>query len=1102
MSTDLASLSDDALLAQLRSSGSGGSGPAGAVPGSPPPVAMQSVSRLSNDELMQHLVASADPTSRDRAPPTFDDRFNAAPMASKTDISGGLGAGLRGKADEMLVGKPDGVNQAAAGVINAANAAGFNIPKAGGALAATALGKVGLGPDRTYAQNYELAGEQADALSRQFPKTSLAGTVAGIGAGAVTLPGFQAAKGAGLAGQAVAAAGTGAAYGAAGSLLDAKDAAEVGKGALIGGVAGGVLAPVASKAMDALAPFFAKGVSTRNSAGQFTDEARALLTRSGINPDTIDHKTERALLDAFEKGGATDAALNEGRAAAQGISLTKGQAAGDYAQQQGEALAARNGENAGQKALGDFLNTQQEQVAARQRGIGEELAGGKTAVESPYDAGEMVAARARAAADNAAHRASESDGLANAALTNLRTHQDALTAGGTVATRARQIASDAAGAEQSALQTGEQALAGARGAGDALDNASVITQGVRDRAATARQGFKGAYDEAAAEPGQFAQGTFNKTRQAVENNLSLRDNPVALDGQLTPAASRAMDDLGRMPQLADPENIGSSMRDVDQFRKRLVSWYRAAQTPTDKAAVTQIINAFDDHISGSMDAGLFSGSSDALGKYQTARGLFRDYQQTFRPQGAGDDVGTAVRQIVERDARPDEVSRIIFGNPGSGNVGRSLRIADRLEKVLGPESPEMTSLRQGLVSRITGGTNMAPEAVSARIEQGLTGPGRQLADRLLTEEQKTGLRAYQDAVRRASAAQTSTPAWVHDLAAADFDPQRVAERLYGSTIAGRSSSSQYADGLKTFFGANSPEWTAIGQGYVSHILGGAELGADAISRRVSAALAPENRMFAQKMLTPDQIKGLEAVRSGINTAKLTRESLPEWIGDLAKGDFDPRRVVDKMFGGAAPGSNAAAAQYTAGLKGFLGKDSPEWAAVRQAGWQQLVNKPADHIGDYGAQAQANRISEFLNAKGKTLANVLYTPQEIAQMRDYATVMKMLVPQRLAGGSASPNSDTAPAAAALLRRVSAKGNVIATGLLGSGLATGGIGRAAVGWAFGKGLAKGADVVQNRIERRFANDAIAGAPTPKATRPANAVATAPSGVSSGLLADQTQ
>lgn len=1100
MSAGLTALSDEDLLRQL-----GGAGTPAPVP--------SGLTSLSDADLMKQLATPA-------ATVSFDDRFKVAPPSARAEQTGPLAEGLRVRADEALVGKPDAVNQAAAGVINASNALGFNVPKAGGALVATAAGKLGLGPDRTYAENYELAGEQADALSRQFPKTGLAGTVAGIGAGAAILPGFQAAQGAGMAGRALAAGGTGAAYGAASGLLDAKDAGDVGKSALIGGVAGAALAPVAekalsagSKALEALAPFFAKGVSTRNSAGQFTDEARALLSRAGISPDTIDHKTERALLDAFEKGGTTEAALNEGRAAAQGINLTKGQATADYAQQQGETLAARNGENAGQKALGDYLNTQQEQIAARQRGIGEDLAGGQAAVESPYAAGEMVASRAKAEADRIAAQAAQAERGATDAMQGIRNQNDPLTVGDAVATRARQAAEAAARAERAAQDQGERALAGARGQGDALSNADVVAQGVRGAADRARTGYRERYSDAFSRDGaiapEFFQGMAQRgggeltasgsplndyaapISQRIAQSLVAREEPIIVDRTLTPLASATLDDLDRVASLnlgrngqpaAGQDVAGVNLRGVEQARKIITARMRAASaTPEDQRALRGIMNSFDDELERGFSSPFYSGDAEALPALQGARSAFRDYQQAFKPQGAGDDVGTAMRRIVERDARPDEVAGILYGNVRSGNVGRALRLSERLQSTLGADSAEYAALRSGLVSEITSGTNMAPEAVAGRIEQALTGDGRQLAQRLLTPEQTAGLRAYQRAVAQAAEARTSTPAWVNELAAANFEPQKVAERLYGSAPTGRASSAQYAEGLKTFFGANSPEWTAIGQGYVSHVLGGAESGADAVAKRVAAALAPENRMFVQRLLTDEQVKGLEAVRNGINTAKLTRESMPEWIGDLAKGDFDPRRVVDKMFGGTAPGSNAAAAQYTAGLKGFLGKDSPEWAAIRQAGWQQLVNKPADHIGDYGAQAQANRISEFLNAKGKTLANVLYTPQELAQMREYAAVMKMLVPQRLAGGSASPNSDTAPASAALMKKLSTNGNKIATVLGGAGLASGGVVRAALGFGFGKALAKTGEAIQGRAERRFAQDAISGAPRRAVPKP---------------------
>lgn len=80
------------------------------------------------------------------------------------------------------------------------------------------------------------------------------------------------------------------------------------------------------KATEALAPFYQKGVSTRNSAGQFTPEARAMLTKAGVNPLEVDQKTEKALITKRdeEQQPAGDAAFFGGGSAAIGRGLING----------------------------------------------------------------------------------------------------------------------------------------------------------------------------------------------------------------------------------------------------------------------------------------------------------------------------------------------------------------------------------------------------------------------------------------------------------------------------------------------------------------------------------------------------------------------------------------------------------------------------------------------------------------------------------------------------------------------------------------------------------------------------------------------------------
>lgn len=97
----------------------------------------------------------------------------------------GLQEGLRPKADEALVGKPDASTPALAALFRAGNPIGLNAPRNVAAAIAT-----GLGNGRSFSQNYELSKDQKEAFARQAPKAALPGTVAGIGTGALALPGL------------------------------------------------------------------------------------------------------------------------------------------------------------------------------------------------------------------------------------------------------------------------------------------------------------------------------------------------------------------------------------------------------------------------------------------------------------------------------------------------------------------------------------------------------------------------------------------------------------------------------------------------------------------------------------------------------------------------------------------------------------------------------------------------------------------------------------------------------------------------------------------------------------------------------------------------
>ncbi|WP_375458330.1 hypothetical protein [uncultured Enterovirga sp.] len=808
-------------------------------------------------------------------------------IQTETGPDAALGYGLTRKADEMLVGPDSITNRASATLLNAAEMVGMGLPRNIGAGIATALGN-----GRTFRQNFDLAGDHLSALGRQSPGARDLGVAAGV-VGSLGLPVANVLGGATLAQRAGNTAATVGGYSGIASLAESgldrvaepDTIAKAIKHAGFGVIAGGLT----HGAIEVAAPRVSRAA------------------RDWLAPDAAPASAPAAAVpDVFPKG-VSPAVAREAEAGQFGINLTKGQATGDYAQQASENMMARGGgDTPPGQAMRSFFQEQERQVGAAKGDIGRQIAGGADLVERPFDAGARV---------------------------------------GEFARNSQRLAETVAGGEEAAAARASQALAPA----DPINAATDVAAGVRGRAAADRAQFKGSYDEAAREPGAFEPGSFDRIGPSIEARIANSDRPIPIDPALTPAASRAMADLGRAPPA------GTSMAEVDQARKRLVALRGSTgQNATDRAAMDQVIRHYDDHVEDALASKLFSGSDRALDLYRTARSQFAGYQRTYRPQGAGDDVGRAMQQIVDRNAQPQEVASLLYGTSLTGNTGRAMRLADRLKEVLPAELWEQT--QRGYLGRIVG------------------------------------------------------------------------------------------DGL-------------------DH---------GKISDNIQKALSGEGRGLTYKLLGDAQVAGLRSIQSGLRSAAAAREAVPDWVKTLGKDDFEPKAVIENLFGKSTLTGNTASIQFAKGVRDVVGAESDTWAAVRQAGWQHLVAKPEGATADFGPQAIANRISNFLEKDGRGLATVMFSAEERATMKAFGNTMRTLTPARIAGGSASPNSDTAPMLARsleALRKHEGKLNMLLSAV---GLVSGGPAGAAAAY----GVAKGAGAVASRIADRQAlaraAEAAAGAP----------------------------
>ncbi len=616
--------------------------------------------------------------------------------------------------------------------------------------------------------------------------------------------------------------------------------------------------------------------------------------------------------------GAGAAAVHPATQAAEfDIPLSRGQAEQDMGAIRYEDMASKGayGEPAQQIAK-PWFERQFQKIGEAGQGIGERLAGEHPVAEGPGDAAGTINADVAEQAAEARRTRGEAQ---------QRAQQEGEAQRGNVADQARSI--------EEALRGGYQPIENVRETGE------VVANDVRAQAAADRNHYRNLYNEAFALPGEFHASAFEGIGQRIKGEISGGDNPVIIDDVTTPVASRAIRDLDNISNLRiqnradpmgapNPENIvGVDLRGVDQARKRLVAYYQAArsaapwgQVTPDVRAMDHMLDAFDNQVEHAISNGLFSGDERALGALREARTAYRNYVQKYRPRGSGDDVGTAIRRIVDRQATPEETANIILGSGRIGNAGLPVRLADRLETILGADSDGWSTIRQAMWQRASQVRNAAgevdPVRSAANIEQFADSS---LGRRMFQPYELNAMRGHAQALRQLDRTIETLP----ETAAAE----------------------QAARGYETMFG---------GAG-----IGGAQ---QAVFRRIVEGVA-----------TPEETAGA-------------------------------------VFGAIGSGNPGNAARMIDAIERIAGSDSQTMSAMRQGVWQRLTQAAAGK-DQPGAQKLAQNINEFLNGRGRTISERLYSPDELALMQRYADVVKRTVIPKYA----RTNSDTAPAMAAMVRR---------------------------------------------------------------------------------------
>ena len=319
------------------------------------------------------------------------------------------------------------------------------------------------------------------------------------------------------------------------------------------------------------------------------------------------------------------------------------------------------------------------------------------------------------------------------------------------------------------------------------DAAELAANSVRNAADASKQNYQDLYKTAFSLPGEFDASTFKGIGSKIKDDLTNNtQSPVIIDDVTTPIASKAIRDIDnnisqlRIQNRADPQgppgpttetktilsgpgyhiaddiehppNItGVNLQGVDQVRKQLVAMAQATERGgADRRAMSRIIGGFDNHVEGAINDGLFTGDDAALDAIREARSAYSQHQQQFRSQGAGDDVGRAMEKIIGRNgadgATPTEVANYLYGQAKVGGTGLSVRLAQRMQNILGSDSPEWSAIRQGLWSRLSeateGATQFGSQKANNRISEFLNGSGKPLSQVMFSGQERDLMNRY------------------------------------------------------------------------------------------------------------------------------------------------------------------------------------------------------------------------------------------------------------------------------------------------------------------------------------------------------------------------
>jgi hypothetical protein len=330
----------------------------------------------------------------------------------------------------------------------------------------------------------------------------------------------------------------------------------------------------------------------------------------------------------------------------------------------------------------------------------------------------------------------------------------------------RQAVGQSVGNVQSRLAGGAPAIPGQSAA---YENVPSALRGSRDALKTASQD---AYEASVNNPNVLVSGEAVKDLPNFIRGKLDADN-ILIDPMYLTGAARALrfvdDYLSRLPSAAkasdsatpmlsgpagEVKSIDAQLRWIENLRAGLRKNF--PPIGQDAPALKAISSAIDDWTDDVFERGLVSGSDDVLNQLKTARGKWSEYKAMAEPRSKiGNrlnpryEAQARIRSIMDKDMSPEEIGKLLWGTSVAAPKASAHMTALELRKVLGPDSPQWSAIRQSFWLRATraGDQEMNPSQIAKNLDGLLKGDGKGVANVLFSDEERRMMAAYANVMR-------------------------------------------------------------------------------------------------------------------------------------------------------------------------------------------------------------------------------------------------------------------------------------------------------------------------------------------------------------------